>query len=305
VCPPPAATPRPSTGRARTGKGASHGALTDRDRRILALLVEHRVATADQIARVEFPCATRARGRLCRLAERGILARFRPYQRPGSRPWHYTVGPLGAAITAAATGTRTPRASLITEATRRIEHSPNLTHQLGVVEFFTLLYAAARNLPGAALAEWWSETTTAAECYGIIRPDGYGHWIEPTPHHQHSRREVRFFYEHDRGTEPLTTILAKIDKYAALTAAHPRITLPVLIEVPNHTRESNLHRALIGRRARSRQPRVLVATTNTDYINAAGHNPAEPVWWSAGTTDTRHRLVNLPKDRRHTGTVPR
>ncbi|GAA5175240.1 hypothetical protein GCM10023321_80920 [Pseudonocardia eucalypti] len=131
--------------------------VTPRDRVVLVLLTEHRVATAAQIARVEFPCPNRARVRLEQLAERHYLARWRPYVRPGSAPFQYTVGPLGAALTAAAKQEPIPKPSEVTREAWRLEHSPNLAHRLAVVEFFTRLHGHARTLPGAALAEWWSE----------------------------------------------------------------------------------------------------------------------------------------------------
>ncbi|MBB6379687.1 hypothetical protein BKA01_006962 [Pseudonocardia eucalypti] len=267
--------------------------MTDRDRRVLALLIEHRVATADQIARVEFPCPNRARVRLEQLATRHFLARWRPYVRPGSAPYHYTVGPVGAALDAAANERPAPKPSEVARDAWRLEHSPNLAHRLGVVEFFTRLHGHARTFPGAALVEWWSEETTAPECMGVLRPDGYGRWTEPT---RDGQCEVQFLYEHDRGTEPLDTLLAKLDKYRILAERH-QVNLPVLIELPTHVREANLHRA-IARRRPADGPFVFVATTSTEYLAAAGHNPAGPIWRPAGasaaTGSTRYRLATLP-----------
>jgi hypothetical protein len=203
----------------------------------------------------------------------------------------YTVGQRGAAILAAATEAPAPRPSDTAEKILRLQHSPKLAHMLGVVEFFTLLHAAARSLPGAALAEWWSEESISPDCHGIVRPDGFGRWVEHTPH---GPQEVEWLYEHDRGTEKIDTLIGKLDKYARLRTEHPRIDYPVLIELPNHIREANLHQRLNRRKPRAGWRHVIVATTNTDYIRAAGHNPAAPVWWLAGTDRTRHRLINLP-----------
>lgn len=44
----------------------------------------------------------------------------------------------------------------------------------------------------------------------IVRPDGYGRW------HQDGR-EVDFFLEYDRGTEPLDRLAAKLAGYRKLT----------------------------------------------------------------------------------------
>jgi protein involved in plasmid replication-relaxation len=270
---------------------------------VLDLLAEHRAATAEQVARIWFPSEKRAADRLRQLFEADYLARWRPYLRPGSAPLIYTIGPRGAALLAAAADAPAPRPSDTTEKVFRLQHSPSLGHTLGVVELFTLLHAAARALPGAALTEWWSEDETAGECFGIVRPDGYGRWVEDTATGR--RREVWFLFEYDRGTEKLDTLLGKIDKYARLMTEHPETDLPVLIEVPNHTREANLHRRLNARKTRPGQRRVYVATTHTGYIAAAGHNPAGAVWWPAGTTATRHRLINLGASHDHTAGMTR
>jgi Replication-relaxation len=39
-----------------------------------------------------------ARHRLSALTEMGALRRFRPHRESGSAPWHYLLGPLGAAL---------------------------------------------------------------------------------------------------------------------------------------------------------------------------------------------------------------
>lgn len=87
---------------------AAGRSLTDRDHQVITLLGEHQALTAEQIARVAFPNDHRARHRLVELTRRGVLARFRHCHRPGSLPWRYTLGLLGAAIRAAETGAPLP-----------------------------------------------------------------------------------------------------------------------------------------------------------------------------------------------------
>ena len=63
--------------------------LTSRDHHVVELLAEHKALTADQVARVAFPNATRARHRLLILVQRGVLVRFRHGRRlpgPGRSP---------------------------------------------------------------------------------------------------------------------------------------------------------------------------------------------------------------------------
>jgi hypothetical protein len=235
-----------------------------------------------------FPTAHRARQRLAQLATRGVLARFRHYQPLGSRPWTYTLGLVGTAVRAVATGEPLPTPADITARILRLSHSPSLAHLIGVNEFFTRLHAAARTMPGAALTTWWPETTTAAACGGIVRPDGYGSWTQPahSPHwtdtettqpasqptepptndptsDQDPTRDpavIEFFYEHDTGTENLNILLGKIDKYEQLAAGGVRRT--VLIELPTLARETNLHSAIRRRYGDTGPNRVPVATTH-------------------------------------------
>ena len=189
--------------------------LTARDHRIIVLLAEHRVLTAVQVTRaVGFPNPTRARHRLLALSQRGVLARFRDCRRPGSAPWHYTLGVGGAAVHAAATGAPLPRRGEVVERVMRLHHSRDLDHRLGVNDFFTRLLAHAHDHPESyRLDTWWPEATISAACAGIVRPDGYGEWTDTTGAPPVT---VGFFLEHDTGTEPHRRLLDKIDKYGEL-----------------------------------------------------------------------------------------
>jgi hypothetical protein len=74
---------------------ASH--LTARDRRLVRAVAEHRVLTTSQVAALGFGSVITARHRLSVLVEIGALRRFRPHREIGSAPWHYLLGPIGAA----------------------------------------------------------------------------------------------------------------------------------------------------------------------------------------------------------------
>ncbi|GAA5176678.1 hypothetical protein GCM10023321_85660 [Pseudonocardia eucalypti] len=264
------------------------GRLTQRDRQVIALLADHQVATAEQLARVAFPNPVRARCRLVLLAQRGVLARFRPYQRPGSMPYHYALGTLGAMLHAAAAGASIPTPATTERNLVRLSQSRTLDHTRGVVEFFTLLHATARRTPGATLDLWCNETTAAEACIGIVRPDGIGQWTEHTPA---GSRTVGFLYEHDTGTEPLRVLLDKIGKYGELGAAGN--VRPVLIQFPNPARETNLHRAIRERYGPAGPAAVFLATTNTAQITALG-DPVGPVWTPVDRYAGRYRLTALP-----------
>lgn len=179
--------------------------LTARDHQVISLLAEHKVMTADQLARVAFPSDTRARQRLLQLTRRAVLARFRHHRRPGSLPWNYTLGLLGATVHAAATGAPLPRPAEITNRVLRLHYSPSLAHLLGANDFFTRLIGDARTTGRGELTVWWPEPTAARACGGLVRPDGYGEWAE-------GGGAVGFFYEHDTGSETLGALVGKVDR---------------------------------------------------------------------------------------------
>jgi len=72
--------------------------LTDRDRDLTRLVARQRVLTTDQLAALRFSNLTTARHRLSVLVQLGVLRRFRPHRDTGSAPWHYVLGPVGAAL---------------------------------------------------------------------------------------------------------------------------------------------------------------------------------------------------------------
>jgi hypothetical protein len=263
--------------------------LTDRDRSLITYLSRHRVLTPVQITRLLFGSTHHARHRLATLHERGVLARFRRDIWPGSQPWRYTLGHVGATVHAAATDAPLPKPSTITEKVLRLAHSAHTEHLLGVNEFFTTLAGHARTHPGCGLRQWWPESITADACAGIVRPDGYGDYTDP-------QGEIGFFYEHDTGTETLDTLTEKITKYSTLARAG--VGNPVLFGLPSAQREEHFHAALNG--SWPAGPPVLVATAETP--NTTGHTAskrpviglaADPVWRPVGYS-RRLRLTQLP-----------
>jgi hypothetical protein len=96
------------TRRGAVSKGSEDAALlavsahlTERDRMLVRLVGVHRVLTTDQLAALGFGNVTTARHRLSVLVRLGLLRRFRPHPETGSAPWHYLLGPVGAALLAA------------------------------------------------------------------------------------------------------------------------------------------------------------------------------------------------------------
>ena len=90
-----------------------------------------------------------------------------------------------------------------------------------------------------------------------------------------------FFLEVDTGTEPLTKLVGKLDKYAELRHRGGP-SYPVLFWLHSEQREEHLHRL-----SPSRAGDVLVATATH------ATDPAKAVWIAVGAT-TRVRLTDLP-----------
>lgn len=250
--------------------------ITSRDRQLLQLLDDHQVLTTDQIHRLLFQARRTCQIRLSELRGLQLLDRFR-FARDGggSHPWHWTLGHDGHRFQAAAHERPELSARASRQRVSRLSASAKLTHLLTANEFFVRLWAHARHHREACLDRWWSETTTTKR-FRTITADGHGLW-------RVADRMVGFFLEADMGSEPLTKVTAKLDRYAALIRrGGPRY--PVLIWLGSSQREEHLHQILRGRRG---GVAVATATHTAD--------PTDPVWLPVGAT-TRARLVELPSD---------
>jgi hypothetical protein len=263
------------------------GRLTNRDQAILHLIGEHRVFTTGQLAAVFFASQDRAEHRLRQLTQARVLARFRPHTRhgEGSAPYHYVLGPLGAAILAADHDEDLRRIGYRQDKALALAHSQHLGHLVGVNGYFTSLIAYGRHrrpqgATRAALVVWWSEQRCADHWGRLVRPDGYGRWRE-------GEREVDFFLEYDRGTEPLQRLTAKLAGYQQLADA-TRIATPVLFWLPTTGREATVRQALTNQTRWAAVP-FPVATAN----RALSCGPAEQAWLPLGHTGPRRRLVEM------------
>jgi len=277
--------------------------LTDRDRRILRLVHQHRCFTTHQLAAIFFDSADRAEHRLRQLTQERALERFRPLldYGEGSAPFYYVLGPAGAAVLAGekATDVRHLEPAYRREKVLALAHSEHLAHTVGVNGFFCDLIAFARqhhptsadNGPpgvlgvlGAALTAWWSEWRCHARWDRLVRPDGYGRW-------HHDGREIDFFVEYDRGTEPLDRLVAKLSGYERL-AIGSQLWTPILFWVLTPGREANLRQALT-RDPRWRTAAFVIATA----CAALGRGPAEAAWLPLGEASPRRRLIDLAPGR--------
>jgi hypothetical protein len=170
------------------------GRLTERDRDLCRLLDDHRVLTTAQIAEVGFSGERRARMRLSELYAIDILDRFRPEAWGNPSPFHWVLGPLGAALVAVEAGLDVADLSWRRSLVHELAASQRLAHLVGLNGFFCSLLGSARSRPGCRLDEWWSERRCAREWGEVVRPDGYGIWTE-------ADTSLPFLLEYDNGTE--------------------------------------------------------------------------------------------------------
>jgi hypothetical protein len=250
------------------------GRLTDRDRRLCQLLHQHRVLTTRQLTELAFPSGNAAEHRLAILHQLGLVDRFRPRHTPGSAPYHYVLGPLGAAVLAAQDDQDPAQMGYRRDRTLALAHSQRLQHLVGVNGFFCALAREARSHPDAELELWWSEQRCAARWGPLVHPDGYGRWRE---HHD----RVDFFLEYDRDTEAAQRLAGKLAGYLQLAQASG-IATPLLLWLPTPAREAAARQALAG----TSLP-VATATPHRDQI------PAGPLWLPLHASGPRRRLVQL------------
>ena len=264
---------RPSAGELRYS--LAHR-LTDRDRAVVAVVRRHRALTAHQLAELFFDSYTRASARLLLLTEMRVLARFRPHRATGTNPFHYVLGPFGAAV-AAAEKDEDPDAAARRwrgERVLALGRTQRLAHLMGVNAFFVALAAKARRCDDVELLDWLTEAECARWTEGIVRPDAFGHWRE-------GGSSVEFFLEHDRGTETLARLVAKLDGYAAFEAERGASAW-VLFAFASERREARARRALD-------RCSVPVATA----VLADPPAPHEVLWLPIRPTGPRVRLAAL------------
>ncbi|MGH3620648.1 MAG: replication-relaxation family protein [Sciscionella sp.] len=269
---------------------------------------EHKVLTTNQIAAIEFLSVRRAQDRLRHLRELGVVFAFREsFQRGGTSQTRYALGYLGARLIAAQRAEKPPPPKAYTERLERLALWPKLDHQLGVNGFFCALAAhrnparlreAGRDGEVSGLTQWWSERRCTEFFWKYLggghetrlRPDGYGCWEE-------HGRVVRFFLEHDTGTESLAKVTGKIDDYAAF----PTDAFGVLLFSVHPTRREIALRAALRRALAGGDPGFVIATAARDGMTfGRSDGPAGPAWglWTPQSGDNvprRYRLAELPQ----------
>jgi hypothetical protein len=255
------------------------GRLTDRDRHLCRLLLEHRVLTSHQLTQLAFEHLDTAEDRLRTLTHLQVLDRFRPRRDTGSAPYHYVLGPLGAAVLAAEHGGTVTDLGYRRTTTLAIAHHPHLAELVASNGVFCALAGHARHHPDTELVVWLSARDCQAKWGRIIQAHGFGRWRD---HH----REVGFFLHHHPHQQPIKTLISVLAGYDTLAQAIPEPPMTLLVWLSRLDQETTLHRLVPQR------PYLVATATSRE-----GANPAEAVWRPLGTSGPRHRLADLPYPR--------
>ena len=250
------------------------GRLTERDRQLCRLLAEHRVFTSHQLTQLAFNHLDTAEDRLRTLTALGVLDRFRPRRDTGSAPYHYVLGPLGAATLAAEQGVTVADLGYRRATALAVAHSRRLAEILRVNGFFTALAGYARHHPNTELALWWSQQRCQATWGRLIQPHGFGHWREYDT--------VLGFFLECHGEEPISHLIPALAGYDDLAHATSQRATNLLVWITTTEREAELHRAV--------PPRSYLVATATPRDDSS---PADTVWLPLGTTGPRRRLADL------------
>jgi hypothetical protein len=253
------------------------GRLTDIDRQVCRLLLEHQVLTTGLLALLLGVPPRTLQQRLATLAALRVVERFRPHQPlgAGSAPYHYLLGETGAAALAVdreVDGVGWDPTQLL-----RLAHANGqLSHLLGVNTLLAQLTHTARHEPGTRLVCWWPARRCHAQWGRLISPDAYARWQDP-------RGEVDFFLHHNPAPAADQPVVL-LEGYNDLAAA-TGITTPVLLHAGSPDREAQLRDQLADLRHL-----VPVATSNP----ACGP-PTQAVWLpsSSPAGGPRYRLGAL------------
>jgi hypothetical protein len=208
-------------------------------------VARHRVLITDQLAALRFSNLTTARHRLAVLVRLGVLRRFRPRRETGSAPWHYVLGPIGAALLGQED--RDDKKWLPQVRADRqlaLERSQRLGHMTGASWFFVAIARHAREHGGGELLSWLSEQEATARLYETTwdaerspHPDGLGIWAE-------QGRDICFLLEYDTGSEHLPLLSDKLPGYAEHARRSLAFKVPILFCFPAPRREQTARKAL-------------------------------------------------------------
>ncbi|MCO1577102.1 replication-relaxation family protein [Crossiella sp. SN42] len=155
---------------------AVRGQITDRDRRVLALLAEHFTFTTSQLALLAgFGSVITAQHRLAMLHKRDVLHRDRPFRSGGgSYEWHWMLGPVGARLIAEQHRVAPIRPAKVSARWRKLFHGWRWAELSAQHAWFCTLVADGT---AGDLVVWRSAWRVSRTWQATT--DGYGRWRYP------------------------------------------------------------------------------------------------------------------------------
>jgi hypothetical protein len=124
------------------------------------------VLTTGQLCALGFDSPITARHRLVELERLGLLRRFRSHREVGSAPWHYLLGPVGAAVLGAEDADeRRWLGQVRADRQLALVRSQRLTHLTEANWVFAALARQART-SGGELRRWLGEQAAADHLAG-------------------------------------------------------------------------------------------------------------------------------------------
>lgn len=253
---------------------AAWGGLPGRDRTLLRWLLVGDVVTSELAAVLAYGGLRTARRRLGRMVELGLIRGFwaANSQRPRGRYAYALVGSVRDELERGrGEGTR-----------RRDRQGPGTTtiHQLATSDLLAAFLRGAEPDRGLGLAAWLPERTVAPLFDGYVKPDALA--VIGTP-----SARICLLVERDLGTEPTSTVVAKVTRYATLLGGQAEPPVNVGIVVESARRSASIRRAI--ERVGARGLHVWVATS-TELLAAPYHSP----WIAPG--GRRCQTVDLPAE---------
>lgn len=215
---------------------AAWGGLPERDRVLLRWLLVGDIVTSELAAVLAYGSLRTARRRLARLVELGLLRGFwaANSQRPRGRYAYALVPSARAALEQGAGRRHLPR--------RRDGPVTMTIHQLATNDVLASFLRSARPSEGTGLVAWLPERAIASLFDGYIRPDALA--VIGT-----EAARISLFIERDLGTESARTVVAKVDRYAAIFGSARDAPVVVGIVVESARRAASVMRLLRTERA--------------------------------------------------------
>jgi hypothetical protein len=246
---------------------------TERDREIAWLLYRQKILTTDQLRLLFFSSLRRCQDRLLWLHRHRVIDRFYP-SGPfslGKPQAHWLLDEVGAHLVAARLGRE--RRSLAWDRQRDFNEHAHLAHRLECNAFVCGVIAASLDTDDVWIADWslgWEAITKHwfRPAYDFTKPDAS--FSLTTPYGL-----VVIALEWDRATEPMTTLLAKVESYGTtLKESRPPRMTNICFVLPTQRRAERLRDE--GEDAAKHVPEARFWVTSAPLLEA--HGPLAEIW---------------------------